>query len=108
MGTVRKQRLLAEAGRRIGVKSFEILTPNLAVHWMQISIPCALVKERTTALRTTWRRRRPERQLEIDATSGDPEFRLRPAQGRRSCHPSHTTTRQLHRHRSRQQQHYRV
>ena len=28
---------------------------------MQISIACALVTERTTALRTTWRRRRPER-----------------------------------------------
>jgi len=39
---------------------------------MQISIACALVTERTTALRTTWRRRRPERQLEIDATNGGP------------------------------------
>ena len=47
---------------------------------MRISIACALVTERTTALRTTWRRRRPERQLEIDATSGDPKFGLCPAQ----------------------------
>jgi hypothetical protein len=30
---------------------------------MQISIACALVTQRTTALRTTCRRRRPERQL---------------------------------------------
>ena len=66
----RKQRLLAEAGRRIGSNPLRFLTPNLAVHWMRISIACALVTERTTALRTTWRRRRPERQLEIDATSG--------------------------------------
>ena len=74
MRRARKQRLLAEAGRRIGSNPLRFLTPNLAVHWMRISIACALVTERTTALRTTWRRRRPERQLEIDATSAHQHF----------------------------------